>query len=258
MSLDVYPAPSVTDYWLAIAKGEVPGHSVVNKFGRNPSVPNGSWAGVLSQGGLFPWLTAATTVRIKAGGNAADTAAGLGAQSILVTGLDGTGAEISEIIVTAGASASASTSLSFLRPVRAYVVDAGTYGGSCTGTITIENTAGTQDLLELPAGFGQTLFCGYSIPLGYTGYLVGIDLQSDAVKTVDFRLKTRANLLDVTTPFSPALVKYYWAGILGTFAHDPPSPLLTLQPLTDIWVEAYGGGAITEVSAQLEILLVLN
>ena len=59
MTLDVYPVPASPDYYLEIAKGNVPGNSVVNKFGHNPladagttgATPQDVWGG----GDLYPF-----------------------------------------------------------------------------------------------------------------------------------------------------------------------------------------------------------
>jgi hypothetical protein len=42
----------------------------------------------VTSAGAFNWLTAASAVRVKAGGDTNDTAAGTGARTVLVTGLD--------------------------------------------------------------------------------------------------------------------------------------------------------------------------
>jgi len=122
----------------------------------------------------------------------------------------------------------------------------------------IENSGSGTDLITIAADEDQTQYCGYSIPLGYTGYLLSAIVQVDASKAADFRLFTRENLTDNTTPFSPKRLRYYWDGVLGIETFNPDTPILKLPALTDIWIEARGGGAITEVSADIEILLVTN
>ena len=246
------------DFYLEIAKGKIPGHSIVHKYGRNDAVPNGTFEGVLLLSTNFVWLTAATTVRAKAGGDAADTAAGVGAQAIHIEGLDETGADASEVIELAGTGASSATTTTFIRVNRMHVDEgrAGTYTGANVGDVTIENGAGGTDLIKIIAGEGQTQFCAFTIPLGKTGYLKSAVVKADANKAADFRMFTRENILDVTTPFEPMRVRFFWDGILGAFTINPASPLLVLPPLTDIWIEARGGGAVTEVSADMEIILV--
>ena len=104
---------------MLVRRGLVDGASIVHKYGRNDALPNGSWEGILQVAAQFPWLTAATTVRIKAGGNAADDGTvsplGAGALEVTVQGLNAAGAEVTEAITTNGASASTSTTTEFFR-----------------------------------------------------------------------------------------------------------------------------------------------
>jgi hypothetical protein len=110
-------------------------------------------------------------------------------------------------------------------------------------------------MITIVADEGQTQFCGYTIPLGKTGYLASVMVQADAAKAADFRLMTRADADDVTAPFSPKRLKFFWDGVLGPSPIQPLTPILELPALTDIWIEARGGGAGTEVSADMEIIL---
>jgi hypothetical protein len=234
----------------------------VNKFGYNLSVPNGSYAGVLSQGGAFPFLTAASTLQIKAGGDAADDGGssplGTGAHSVTIEGLDGTGLEVSATLATAGTSASSATTQTFLRPYRAYVTTAGAYGGVNADDITIQNTSGSPllDLLEIPAGYSQTQHCQYTVPLGYSAYLKAVVLTADGQKPADFQLWSRSDILTVTPPYAPARCREYWDGVLGVRPINPDTYILRADELTDLWIDARGGGAGTEVSASMEIILV--
>ena len=229
--------------------------NVVHKFGYNLAVPNGSWAGVLSLTGAFPWLEAATTVRVKAGGDVADTAAGAGARTVIVEGVDATGAETSDSLTLAGASASASTSVSFFRVFRVYVATAGDYTAANVDAIVIENTAGTVDLIGIPADEGQSQHCSYTIPAGVVGELGSLVFQSDGAKAADFRIRTRESVLTVTAPYAPKRTRFSMNGVLGQIVVAPQAPMLSMPALTDVWVEAYGGGAQTEVAADMEIIL---
>lgn len=248
----------VKDFYAEIQLGNIAGYSIVHKFGRNDSVPNGQWelVSLLSDGsGLF--MESPSTVRIKAGGNAADTANGLGAREITIIGINDTLEESIETIATSGAGASASTTNNFWRVHRSYLSEVGVYGSANSGNIIIEDSGGINDLIMIAAEEGQSQYGAYSIPLGKTGYLLDVHLTTDANKAADFRLYTRENFTNVSSPISPKRLRLYWDGILGqTEAYSPKSPGLILPALTDIWVEAEGGGAGTEVSINLEIMLI--
>lgn len=126
-------------------------YDVVHKYGRNPSGVLNTETAITADGALF-FPSAASTVRIKAGGSVNDTANGSGAREVTVIGVDGDGLEISEAIATNGASASAATTLEFFRIYRAYVSKSGTYLTSGVGTqgtnqadIVVEDSGGSND-----------------------------------------------------------------------------------------------------------------
>ena len=244
------------DFLTEVQKGNVAGHSMVHKFGRNDSVPNGSWQFVNNLGFTAWPLSAATTVRIKAGGNAADDLAGAGAREVTVQGIDSTGAESSEAISTTGASASAITATSFWRVHRSWVSAVGTYGAANTGAVVIENGTGGTDLIEIAAGEGQTQFAGYTIADGKTGYLLSIHCHVASNKQAKVRVFTRANYDDTSAPMDSKRLRLFFDGVAGDTVYKPTGPELSIAGKSDIWVEAYGDGATADVSADFELLLV--
>ena len=250
-------APNL-EYYLRVAEGKVPGREIVNKFGSNAAVPNGVFEIVSSLSVPYEgFLSAPSTVRIKAGGDAADTAAGAGAQSVFVEGIDDSLARVLVEIPTAGALASASTTELFWRVDRCFIGDAGTYATPVnTGDIVIESTASPADLVEIVAGTGQSRHCFIAVPTGVEAYLIGYELSVDSTQKADLRLSARARLNDTTPPVAPLLVKRNWDGIIGAIPHQFQAPALILEGPGDIFVEAAGGGAVTKVSASLDVILV--
>ena len=248
-----------SNFWLEVARGTFADMQMVVKWGENLTVPNGAWEMITASSvSSYPWPQAATTIRVKAGGDAADAAAGAGAQTIRVYGLDENLALAEEDITlnANGTLASASTTTTFFRVFRALVLTTGTYGGKNTAAITIEDTAGSNDLLLIEAAEAQTQHCAYSIPAGYTGYMLGWEAHIQATKPADVRICFRENLSDVTTPFSPTRVVFIEHGVEGETQNQPTSVMAVLPGGSDIWIEAEGGGAATQVSAAMEILLV--
>jgi len=254
-----YTEPSFdTDFLIEVKKGNIPGHSLVHKFGRNAAVPNGSWQFV-NLLGFTAWpLSLARTVRIKAGGDITDTALGNGAREITVQGIAADLSEQTETIATAGLVASAATSLQFWRVHRAWVSAIGTYGSGNTGAVTIENNAGTLDLIQIAAGEGQSQFTAFTIPAGKYGYLLSVDVTVNSGKPADIKLMTREDM-NITSgaDMKSVRLKKQWDGITGAMPpYRPRSPDVKMQPLTDVWIEARGSGATTKVSANMEVLLV--
>lgn len=249
-------APNI-EYYLQIAEGNVPGKSIVNKFGSNAAIPNSTFELVSSLSVPYAgFLSAPSTVRIKAGGNPADTAAGAGAQSVFVEGIDDSLARVSVEIPTAGASASAETTELFWRVDRSFIGDAGSYATPVnTGDIIIETSGGAPDLIEILAGAGQSAHCFIAVPDGVKAYLIGYELSVDAVQKADLRLVTRARINDTSVPVAPRLVKRNWDGVLGPIPHQFQAPTLMLEGPGEIYAEAAGGGATTRVSVSLDLIL---
>lgn len=248
------------DFLIEVQKGNVAGHAIEYKFGRNDDVPNGSFELISQLSGAAMFRTTAATVRVKAGGNAADTAAGAGAQEVTVVGIASDLTETQETIATAGASASSATTTSFWRVYRAWVSDFGaraTTPAANTGNIVIEDSGAAADMIMIAANEGQSQYGAYAVPTGKTGYLISAHVTADASKAADFRMFTREGLNDVAAPYAAQRLQLYADGILGHASiYDPPAPGIVIPALADIWVEAEGGGAGTEVSCNFEILLV--
>lgn len=262
MGINVYPPPIDVDFWLSISSGDVPGYSVVHKFGRNDDV--GTSFVPVAMGAAFPTPQAAsaTTLRIKAGGDAADTAAGVGAQSVLLQGLDETGAEITEELATAGASASATTAATFMRLYRAYVTASGIYAGAGTqshvGDIVIENGAGGTDWLTIDAtsmSMGQSEVALYSIPLGKTGYVKSIHISVASNKTADVLMFKRESILDSAAPYQARRLQIQFGAVAGEATLKPSTPMGPFPALTDIGFMAKAA-ASAEVDVDFEIILI--
>lgn len=253
--------------WLAeVAKGAVPGFSLVHKFGEGSAV--GTTPVPLTQGKVYrtPQAASATTLRIKAGGNANNTAAGTGARAIFLEGLDATGAVITETLATAGASASASTSQSFMRLYRAYVSASGTYAtpnSLSTGsmpvpsTIVIENTAGTEDWLTISASTvpnAQSEVGCYTVPLGKTAYLLDFALTVDSAKSASIWLFKRNNILQSAAPYEAMRVVKEYEGVSGSLDRVFRAPE-RFDALTDIIWAGKFPSSTGEISVEFTLLL---
>jgi len=249
-----------TTFEFDASRGVYPDVAGVHKFGFNAAVPNGSFADVYSYGAtvpVYPWPTAALKIRIKAGGNAADTAAGAGAQEITVVGLDTNFAEISETIATNGALVSAETTQSFRRVFRCYVSKVGTYGVANTGLVLVENSGGAV-LASITAGYGQTQMTHYTVPAGKTAYLVHVDCQvaSGTSKDADVLFWQRRDADDATAPtYGAKRLILQFIGLQGQGQYDfmyyPSFPAKT-----DLWASAKGNGALTGANLTYDLFLI--
>lgn len=156
-------------YELGIGFGDVPGYSRVAIVGSLLDIDDGSEPeDVWIDGGLFPWIPSARALVAKSD-NANDTAAGTGARTLSVTGLESplSVSETTISITLNGTSASAET-IPFYRINRMMVSSAGS-GETNAGNIRLYDASdGTTVRNTIAAGIGIAQSCVYTPPLGYT------------------------------------------------------------------------------------------
>lgn len=167
------------DYLVEIARGYVSGASYVDKFGRNDDVDTAAEEDVWAAGATRARLTAAETMDVESD-SANDDDGGTGARTVTIEGLDGDYMEVSETITMNGTSA-VTTTQTFLRINRAYVVTAGS-AESNVGAITIDPTTTGSGSRQgyIAAGDGQTLLSHYTVPAGKTAYMVSSQVSCHA------------------------------------------------------------------------------
>ncbi len=135
----------------------------VAKFGLNPSAAANDV--IQDEGGAVRIATAiAYPVRIKAGGNAGDTAGGAGAEAIAIYGVDVNWNLASEIIATAGASASAYSTNSYLYLYRAHITNSEAVFN--IDDIVIEDAAASV-YATITDNYGQTERAVFPVFAGY-------------------------------------------------------------------------------------------
>lgn len=188
MAIFSYPQQSsitavTSDFYLEVAKGNIPGHSYIHKFGYNPEIDNNSEPEtVWSAGGLYPWssLTTAQTLYLQSDDNN-DT------MTITVEGLDANFAPLSED-VTLNGTTSVTTTNQFSRVFR-MKYDEGTPN---EGAITARVGSGSGTVVaQIDEGLAQTLMALYTIPAGYTGYLLQLDISVQKNKDAQVKLFAR-------------------------------------------------------------------
>lgn len=239
---------------------------VVHKFGKNETLASASVYEPVTIYGKYPTKqpVGAITVRVKAGGDTADTVLSTtGARKVTVQGLSATGVEQEEEIDLAGASASAATTLAFTRIYRAWVSESGVYVGtgsdSMAAEITIEDSGGAEDWLTIDfdnVGRGQSQIAMYAVPLGWTGFVYEYLLTADGSNTVDFLMFKRGSILDAAPPYQARRTVVEEVGVSNSL----PGKFLgghRFEELTDIgWMARGSVGAA--VTVDMEILLIRN
>lgn len=251
--------------WLDAARSLLSGFRSVKKFGRNPSV--GTSFAPVSFGGIYrtPQASAATTLRIKAGGNANDDASGSGAREITIIGLDENFAEATETLSTAGSSASASTTTTFTRVYRAFVSKSGSYAtasaGSHSADIVIENTAGTEDWLTIDSTDfpkGQSEIGAFSVAAGQTGYVKLRNVSIDSGKTIDLIFFSRTNIQQTSAPYDAMRAQSVVSGVSGGSIETFGSVDIPFGPYvgpTDLGFMAKVTAGTAKVAVEFEIFV---
>jgi hypothetical protein len=180
------------DFGLQVARGQIPYHKQVYKFGQNAVVGN-SVETIWSQGGLYSYPPSATTMTVSSS-NTNDTSAGTGARTVLISGLDGDYDEISETITLNGQTA-VTTINSFLRVNRAIVLTAGSGGVNAgiiyvgTGTVTSGVPANIYTTIN-GDGTNQTLQTFWTVPANYTAYIHQTNISTGNSSNTPAVLKT--------------------------------------------------------------------
>jgi hypothetical protein len=160
------------EFTLQVARGQIQGHRSVVVFGFNPDVDT-TQVSVWPLPSLISFPASALQMTVSST-SANDTAAGTGARTVVVQGLDSQYNEITETVTLNGQTAVTMTA-SFLRVNYAYVETAGSGNGAAgdiyigTGTVTAGVPATTYDIIKFD--YNNTTTGSYTIPAGYTAYV---------------------------------------------------------------------------------------
>lgn len=164
------------EFFLQVARGQIGGHRVVLRSGLNRDIDTGADESLWDQGGLYVFPPSASVMTVSSS-SANDTAAGTGARTVLVSGLNASYVEQQEIVVLNGQTA-VNTANQYLRAFNITVLTAGSgainAGNIYLGTGTV--TAGVPAVVyvKVPVGFGINQAAQYTVPAGHTAYLVDI------------------------------------------------------------------------------------
>lgn len=158
-----------TNFVLELAKGNVPKHSLITKFGHNSDVDTGSVPeDIWGQGGTY---VAPTTARVHqlVSTNVNDTSAGTGARTVLVYGIDGSYNRVTETVTMNGTS-TVDTVNSYLHIHLMQVITVGS-GNVNAGVITATAKVDATVTCQLDTGEGQSSSSIYLVPTGYKAYV---------------------------------------------------------------------------------------
>lgn len=157
---------------LQVSRGQISWHQNVTIFGYNPDVDT-TRVTVWPYTGILPIPSVALQMKVSSS-SADDTAAGTGARTVYLEGLDGDHKVVSEIITLNGQTA-VTTVKSYLHINNAYVATAGSSMSAAgdiyfgTGTVTLGVPATVYDLIKFD--YNQRITGSYTVPAGYTAYV---------------------------------------------------------------------------------------
>jgi len=176
---------------LNVSRGKVRGAYHIIKFGENLDV-DGSMETIWDAGGLYTYLTSAGVLTVTST-DGDDAAAGTGARTVTVEGLDANYNQVSETLTVGGGAGS----VEFFRVFRAFVATSGT-SETNEGTISIAQGATTLAQIRTvgsptKTGLGQTFMSIYTVPAGYTGYIYQLDVSTAKADGDVFLMKRGVN-----------------------------------------------------------------
>jgi cephalosporin-C deacetylase-like acetyl esterase len=150
---------------LQVARNQIMGHSAVTLFGYNGDLDQ-TEESVWPNGGTVPHPTTASVLDIVST-STNDDAAGTGARTVFIEGLDNNYNVVSETVVLDGTTV-VETVNSYLYVNQLYVATTGS-GGVNAGEITAKVDTTLYDLIAV--GYNQRTTAHYCVPAGYTAYL---------------------------------------------------------------------------------------
>lgn len=239
---------------LQVGRGQIPGHSIVHVFGHNPDVDTTEET-IWPANGLLGHPASPTVMTISSS-SASDTAAGTGARSVYILGINGTGGYVSETVTLNGQTA-VSTVKEYDAIEQMSVVSVGSDGVNA-GTIYAGTglvTAGVPATVYSAMGVGDNLSLvgHWTCPAGHTGYLVSGSVTCGTTSSNQYitgRLKLRGQDGIVRTAAVTTIVD-------GTADYNFMYPVKILEGEC-VTATAKGTGNNNDVSSYFQIVLIRN
>jgi hypothetical protein len=209
---------------LQVARGQIPGHEVLNVFGSASAVST-SFVAVWENNAPYVFPTVASTMRLSSS-SASDTAV-----TVQIDGLDANYNRITELLTTTG-TADVTTAKTYWR-----INSVLTTAGVALGTLYIKNAGGTT-YAQVAIGNGKTNMSVNTVPAGYTAYMIQFDAFSSTSVTSGVFATFRALLVSSTGISNVVLT----APFLNTYAITRPYPI-PIPEKTDVQYQCKSSGA---------------
>lgn len=191
------------DFYTEVRKGNVSGHSVVAIVARNSAVGT-SFETLWGEGGMYSFPSSASQMTVSSA-DADDTSAGTGLRTLLLTYLDASYIEQTEVITMNGQTAVNTVATDILRIQSMVGLTAGSSGSNeglvyiGTGTVTTGKPANVFGIISMNGTGGDnfSMHGFYTIPDGKTGFLLSVLQSIDGNKdaTTKIMIKQETGLL---------------------------------------------------------------
>lgn len=156
------------DYFLSAAMGSVKDATFSVFSASNADVDTGT-EDLIPQGGFYTWLAAATNVEVVSS-SAADAAAGTGARTMRVVGLNYRRMPITEVVTLNGLTPVVLTQ-QYLRINNMMCLTAGS-GAVNAGDIVARPQGGGATISEITPGYGRSQMGIFTVPADRMGFVV--------------------------------------------------------------------------------------
>ena len=231
------PSP---DFLFDVARGAIPNALTVHKFGANFDIDTGTTPeSVWTAGGLYPWsaFDSAKTIYCLST-SASDTT------TLHVEGLDANYELQTETVTLTGTTAVTTTN-TFIRVHRL------AYDADNVGTITARTESATGTIVaQVDIGYAQSLMAVYTVPAGFTGYLIAGDLTINAFRDVQLKFFVRT----FGKPFRIA----HMAETRGLYRYDFNTPMkITEKSDLDVRIDDVSLSN-SRATANFDLVLVKN
>ena len=241
---------------LQVARRQITFHEAFCQFGINTNVATSNETVWIGSSGIYAFPTVASVMKISSSSND-DDAAGTGARTVLINGLNANYDPVAEIVALDGQTA-VNTTNSYIRVNKMTVLTAGT-GGTSVGSIyagTGAVNSGVPAVVVNQTGVlaNETESSFYTVPAGYTAFINAWTMSSGnttADEWTRFTLRIR--------PFGGVFgikAQYHIAGS-GIYECMAVYPL-PVPEKADIDVLAATSDGTASVSSQLQIVLIKN
>lgn len=245
MPISVYPPMPTQDWYLAVARGQVQGASVVNIYGYQSAV-DGTTIPLWENAIVYTYPAAATTMLLYSS-SVADINV-----SILIVGLDSSYNQQSETLVLTNGTTGVTTTKSYTRINGIAVV------GSTepVGTIYLSNAGKTATYAQINlsggASAGRSQMSIYTVPNGYTFYLTRVNAYVSPNNNANFFCNYRVWTRNITSGITTVLQQ---APFVNSYATTRVAPRPYAEK-TDIQWQANMSAGTSAVSIGVEGILI--